>query len=133
MELYERLVNQFKMNITQSKIAKNLLCYNIVKIFRDSQEISVSNGQGQKPMGNVHDFRALRWHCMRTSRATMINTMKGSGVLKTLLPNTTIHCFHATMQCNVKLNSMQKRCPVHSGPSGSPCQQQKSIQTIIKR
>ena len=52
-KLCERIVSQFKDNVSQCKIAKNLglspsTVHNIVKIFRESGEILVRKGQGRE-------------------------------------------------------------------------------------
>ena len=46
--------------------------HNIVKRFRESGEISVSKGQGWKPLLNARDHRALRY-CLRNCHAIMMD------------------------------------------------------------
>ena len=75
----ERIVKQLKNHISQCKITKNVCLssssiHNIVTKFRESREISVCVGQGRRPLLNLRDLRALRWHCMRNHHATLLNT-----------------------------------------------------------
>ena len=65
-KLHEKIVSQFKDNVSQRKIPKNFgllpsTVHNIVKRFRESGEISVRKGQGWKPLLNARDHRA---HCI---------------------------------------------------------------------
>ena len=59
----ERIVSQFKDNVSQCKIAKNLglspsTVHNIVKRFRESGEILVRKGQGWKPLLKACDHQS---------------------------------------------------------------------------
>ena len=80
-KLLERIVRQFKDNVSQCKIAKNLglspfTVHNIVKRFRESGEILVRKGQGRKPLLNARDHRALRRYRLRNRHdATMMDHM----------------------------------------------------------
>ena len=72
----ERIVSQFKDNVSQCKIAKNLgrspfIVSNIVKRICESEEISVRKGQTRKPLLNARDHRALRRDCLRNRHANM--------------------------------------------------------------
>lgn len=78
---YHNILTILSQSLAQCKIssqcntAKNLtllpsIVHNTVKGFRDSGEISVCKGQGQKPLLNVCDLTALS---MRNSHATMMN------------------------------------------------------------
>ena len=63
VKLREKIVSQFKDNVSQRKIANNLglspsTVYNIVKPFRESGEILVREGQGWKPLLNAHNHWA---------------------------------------------------------------------------
>ncbi len=63
------------------KNAKNLdlspsTIHTIVKRFRESRGISVCVWQGRKPLVNVHDLWALKWHCIRNSYAAVLNITK---------------------------------------------------------
>ena len=68
-KLHVRIVSQFKDNVSQCKLARNLglspsTVHNFVKRFRESGVISVRKGQGRKLLLNAHDHRALRWYCL---------------------------------------------------------------------
>ena len=122
-KLREITVIQFKDNVSQHKIAKNLgvsPIHNSVKIFRESVEISVRKGQGQEPLLNLCDHRALRRYCLRNSHATMMDiaTWARECFIKSLPLNTVCCCIKKS---NLKLyyakrkafiNFAQKR---HSG------------------
>ena len=73
-----------------------------MKRFRESGEILVCKGQGQKPLHNVHDHWALRRYCLRNHRATTMDiaTWAREYFGKSLLLNTVHRC---TMKCNLKL------------------------------
>ena len=71
-KLCERIVSQFKDNVSQRKIAPSTV-HNIVKTFRESGEILVRKGQGQKPLLNACDHRALRRYCLRNCQATIMD------------------------------------------------------------
>lgn len=121
-KIRERIVSQFKRNISQRKIAENLglstsTVHNIVKRFREFRDISVRKGQGRKPLLNARDLRALRRHCLRNRHATVtiIATWAREYFGKPLSLNTVRRCIQ---KCNLKLyyarrkpyiNSMQKR------------------------
>ena len=75
----KRIVSQFKDNVSQCKITKNLglspsTVHNIVKRFKESGKILVRKGPGWKPLLNACDHRALRWYCLRNHHATMMAT-----------------------------------------------------------
>ncbi|XP_030017314.1 uncharacterized protein LOC115438015 [Sphaeramia orbicularis] len=77
-KLRDRIVEQFKKNIPQRKIAKNLglspsTVHNIVKRFRESGGTSLRKGQGRKPLLNKCEFQAFREHCMTNPDATVVN------------------------------------------------------------
>ena len=77
-KLCERIVSQFKDNVSQGKIANNwglspTTVHNIVKRFRESGEKLVHKGQGWKPLLNARDHRALRRYCLRNRHATMMD------------------------------------------------------------
>ena len=106
-KLCERIVSQFKDNVSQRKIANNLglspsTVHNIVKRFRESGEISVRKGQGRKPLLNARDHRALRRYCLRNRHATMMDiaTWAREYFGKSLSLNTVHRCIK---KCNLKL------------------------------
>ena len=107
-KLRERIVSQFKDNVSQRKIAKNLglspsTVHNIVKRFRESGEISVRKGQGRKPLLNVHDHRALRQYCLRNHHATMMDIATWAGsTLKIIVTQHSLP-LHQEMQLEIVL------------------------------
>ncbi|MDF4264906.1 helix-turn-helix domain containing protein, partial [Vibrio parahaemolyticus] len=63
-QMRELIVEQFKNNIPQRAIARNLgisssTVRNIVKRFRESGEITARKQQGRKPTLNARDLRSL--------------------------------------------------------------------------
>ena len=66
-----QIIEQFKKNISQRAIARNLLgispssVRNIVKRFRESGEITPRKGQGRKATLNDRDLRSLRRYCIK--------------------------------------------------------------------
>ncbi|XP_072136367.1 uncharacterized protein [Mobula birostris] len=120
-KIRDRIVSQFKRNISQRKIAENSglstsTVHNIVKSFREFRDISVRKGQGRKPLLNARDLRALRRHCLRNRPATVtiIAAWAWEYFGKPLSLNTIRRCIQ---KCNLKLyyarrkpyiNSMQK-------------------------
>ncbi len=67
--VHKKIVEYFKNNVPQRQIAKALqisssTVHNIIKKFRETAEISVRKGQGQRPLLDAHGLRALRWHCI---------------------------------------------------------------------
>ena len=77
-KVHERIVSQFKDNVSRRKIARNLglspsTVHNLVKRFRESGEFSVHKGQGRKPLLNAWDHRALRRYCLRNHHATVMD------------------------------------------------------------
>ena len=78
-KLCEIIISQFKdvqrffSSLDCKKIISPSTVHNIVKRFRESGEISEHKGQGQKPLLNARDHRALRRYCLRNRHATMMN------------------------------------------------------------
>ncbi len=69
-QLREQIAQQFKNNVPQRTIARNLgisssTVHNIIKRFRESGEISARKREGQKPTLNACDLRSLRRHCIK--------------------------------------------------------------------
>ncbi len=61
----KKIVEYFNNNVPQRQIAKALqisssTVKNIIKRFRETGEISVHKGQGQRPLLDVHGLQALR-------------------------------------------------------------------------
>ncbi len=68
----------FKNNVPQRQIAKALqisssTVHNIIKRFRESGEISVRKGQGQRPLLDACGLRALRRHCITHRHDSVID------------------------------------------------------------
>ena len=69
-QLREQIVKQFKNNVSQPTIARNLgisssTVHKIIKKFRESGEISARKRQGRKPTLNACDLWSLWWHCIK--------------------------------------------------------------------
>ncbi len=61
----KKIVKYFKNNVPQRQIAKALqisssTVHNIIKRFRETVEISVCKGQGQRPLLDARGLQALR-------------------------------------------------------------------------
>ncbi len=68
-------------NIPQHQIAKALqisssTVHNIIKRFRETEEISVRKGQGRRPLWDAHGLRALRRHCITHRHDSVIDITK---------------------------------------------------------
>ncbi len=77
----KKLVENFKNNIPQCQIAKALqisssTVHNIIKRFRETGEISVHKGQGQRPLLDTRGLRALRQHCITHRHDSVIGITK---------------------------------------------------------
>ena len=69
--VWENFVEQFKNNVSQCTIARNLgissyMVHNIIKRFRESGENSAHKQQGRKPTLNAHDLWSLGRPCIKT-------------------------------------------------------------------
>ena len=69
-QMREQIVEQFKNNISQRAIARNLgisssTVHNIIKRFRESGEITARKRQGRKPTLDGRDLRPLRRYCIK--------------------------------------------------------------------
>ncbi len=63
--VHKNIVEYFTNNVPQRQIAKALqisssTVHNIIKIFRETGEISVRKGQGQRPLLDARGLRTLR-------------------------------------------------------------------------
>ncbi len=77
----KKIVEYFKNNVSQWQIAKALqisssTVHNIMKIFRETGEISVHKGQGRRPLLDVFGLRALRRHCITHRHDSVIDITK---------------------------------------------------------
>ncbi len=71
----------FKNNVPQRQVAKALqisssTVHNIIKIFRETGEISVRKGQGRRSLLDAHGLRALRRHCITHRHDSVIDITK---------------------------------------------------------
>ena len=121
-QLREKIVEQFKNNVPQRTIARNLgisssTVHNIIKRFRESGEITACKRQGRKPTLNARDLRSLRRHCIKNRHQCVkdITTWAQEHFRKPLSVNTVRRYIR---KCNLKLyyakqkpfiNNTQKR------------------------
>ena len=121
-QLREKIVEQFKNNVPQRTIARNLgisssTVHNIIKRFRESGEITACKRQGRKPTLNARDLRFLRRHCIKNRHQCVkdITTWAQEHFRKPLSVNTVRRYIR---KCNLKLyyakqkpfiNNTQKR------------------------
>ena len=121
-QLREKIVEQFKNNVPQRTIARNLgisssMVHNIIKRFRESGEITACKRQGRKPTLNARDLRSLRRHCIKNRHQCVkdITTWAQEHFRKPLSVNTVRRYIR---KCNLKLyyakqkpfiNNTQKR------------------------
>ena len=97
-QLREKIVEQFKNIISQSKIARNLgistsTVHNIIKRFRESGEITARKRHGRKPRLNDCDLRSLRRHCLKNRHECVKDITKWAqeNFRKPLSVNTVCH------------------------------------------
>ena len=121
-QLREKIVEQFKNNVPQRTIARNLgisssTVHNIIKRFWESGEITACKRQGWKPTLNARDLRSLRRHCIKNRHQCVkdITTCAQEHFRKPLSVNTVRRYIR---KCNLKLyyakqkpfiNNTQKR------------------------
>ena len=121
-QLREKIVEQFKNNVPQRTIARNLgisssTVHNIIKRFRESGEITACKRQGRKPTLNARDLRSLWRHCIKNLHQCVkdITTWAQEHFRKPLSVNTVRRYIR---KCNLKLyyakqkpfiNNTQKR------------------------
>ncbi len=77
----KKIVEYFKNNVPQRQIAKALQIssyrvHNIIKRFRETGEISVRKGQGQRPLLDARGLLALRRHCITHQHDSVIDITK---------------------------------------------------------
>ena len=106
-QLREKIVEQFKNNVPQRTIARNLgisssTVHNIIKRFRESGEITTCKRQGRKPTLNARDLRSLRRHCIKNRHQCVkdITTWAQELFRKPLSVNTVRRYIR---KCNLKL------------------------------
>ncbi len=103
----------FKNNVLQRQIAKALqisssTVHNIIKSFRETGEISVRKGQGQRPLLDACGLRALRRHCITHRHDSVIDITKWAQEYfqKPLLVNT---IRRAICRCQLKLYHAKRK------------------------
>ncbi len=74
----KKFVEYFKNNVPQCQIAKDLpisssTVHNIIKIFRESGEISVCKEQVRRPLLVACSLQALRWYCITHQHDSVID------------------------------------------------------------
>ncbi len=77
----KKIVEYFKNNVPQHQIAKALqisssTVHNIIKSFRETEEISVRKGQGRRPLLDAFGLQALRRHCITHRHDSVIDITK---------------------------------------------------------
>ncbi len=77
----KKIVEYLENNVPQCQIAKALqisssTMHNIIKRFRETGEISVCKGQGQRPLLDARGLRALRRHCITHQHDSVIDITK---------------------------------------------------------
>ncbi len=79
--VHKKMWNTLKTTFLNVKIAKALqisssTVHNIIKRFRETGEISVRKGQGQRPLLDARGLRALRRHCITHRHDSVIDITK---------------------------------------------------------
>ncbi len=103
----KRLWNTLKNNVPQCQIAKALqisssTVHNIIKRFRETGEISVRKGQGQRSLLDAHGLWALRRHYITHRHDSVIDITKwAQEYFQKPLSVNTICC--AICRCQLKL------------------------------
>ncbi len=114
-ECITNIVEYFINNVPQLQIAKALqisssAVHNIIKRFRETEEISVSKGQGRRPLLDDRDPRALRRHCITHRHDSIIDITKwAQKYFQKPLSVNTIHVSSADANYS---SIMQKGVPV---------------------
>ncbi len=115
--VHKKIVEYFKNNVPQRQIAKALqisssTVQNIIKRFRETGEISVRKGQGQRPLLDARGLWALRWHCITHRQDSVIDIIKWAQEYfqKPLSVNT---IRRAICRCQIKLYHAKRKSYVH--------------------
>ncbi len=117
----KKIVEYFKTIVPQRQIAKALqisssTVHNIIKRFRETGEISVRKGQGQRPLLDARGLWALRRHCITHQHDSVIDITKWAQ--KPLLVNT---IRRAIYRCQLKLYHAKKEAICEHGPAAPSC------------
>ncbi len=109
----KKIVEYFKNNVPQYQIAKALqisssTVHNIIKRFRETEEISMRKGQGLRPLLDARGLRALRRHCINHRHDSVIDITKWAQEYfqKPLLVNTICR---AICRCQLKLYHAKRK------------------------
>ncbi len=111
--VHKNIVEYFKNNVPQCQIAKDLqlsssTVHNIIKRFRETGEISVRKGQGQRPLLDARGLRALRRHCITHRHDSVIDITKwAQEYFQNLLSVNTIR--RAIRRCQLKLYHAKRK------------------------
>ncbi len=94
--------------------------HTIIKIFRETGEISLSKGRGRRPLLNACGLRALRWHWNTHRHDSVINITKWAqeyfqkplsvNTIRRAISRCQLNLYHAKSKPYV--NMVQKRCRV---------------------
>ncbi len=123
--VHKKIVEYFKNNVPQRQIAKGLQIassteHNIIKIFRETGEISLHKGQGRRPLLDARGLRALRRHCITHQHDSVIDITKWAQEYfqKPLSVNTICR---AICRCQLKLYHAKKKAKREHGPEAPLC------------
>ncbi len=119
----KKIVEYFKNNVLQRQIVKSLqisssIVHNIIKIFRETGEISQCKGRGRRPLLDACGFRALRRHCITHRHDSVIDSIKWAQEYfqKLLSVNPPCH-----LQMPTKSLSCKKEAICEHGPEALSC------------
>ncbi len=111
--VHKKIVEYFKNNVPQRQVAKALqisssTVHTIIKRFKETGEISVRKGQGQRPLLDARGLRALRRHCITHLHDSVIDITKWAQEYsqKPLSVNT---MRHAICRCQLKLYHAKRK------------------------
>ncbi|XP_059187460.1 von Willebrand factor A domain-containing protein 5A-like isoform X2 [Centropristis striata] len=122
-ELREQIVQQFKNNVSQRTIARNLgistsTIHNIIKRFKESGDICARKGQGRKPTLDASELQSLRQHCITNRHDSIkdITTWAREHFGKPLSVNTVRRCID---KCKLRLEHARRKpsCKHFSEPT----------------
>ncbi len=121
----KKILEYFKNNVLQRQIAKALqisssTVHNIIKRFRETGEISVRKGQGQRPLLDACGLRAPRRHCITHRHDSIIDITKCAqeyfqkplsvNTIRRAICRCQLNLYHSKRKPYVNL--VQKRCHV---------------------
>ncbi len=132
----KKIVEYFKNNVLQRQIVKSLqisssIVHNIIKIFRETGEISQCKGRGRRPLLDACGFRALRRHSITHRHDSVIDSIKWAQEYfqKLLSVNPPCH-----LQMPTKSLSCKKEAICEHGPEALSCPVgQSSLKWIVSK